>query len=154
MKNDLRKLANRIIEVGKEKKAPTGKDLFLLSFRFKKMDLRPETGKKVIKFLSELKKSGVYFKVTKPLPKCLFTDDYEKSIKNFNIPRSCFECLELFTVHDKKLRLCNGKEYNFRDFKEREEIYEKLLQQRKINPGCKLCIYRIRKQCSACLSCS
>ncbi len=100
--------------------------LLLLSFNFFKNDLNIETGKKVEIFLSNLKKNKVFFKVTKPLPKRLFGLRHREIIQNYKIPKDCYECLELFTVQNKKIKFCNGiwSTKKISDYSDRKQIFK------------------------------
>ena len=81
---DLEKLSQQIIET-KEKNLwkPT---LFVLSFILKEKYLNSLYGKRIIKFLDELKKNRVYYKIATPLPRCMFLSDYKKMVKEYKIP--------------------------------------------------------------------
>jgi len=81
---DLEKLSQQIIET-KEKNLwkPT---LFILNFIFKENHLNRLYGKRIIKFLDELKKNKVYYKLVHPLPRCMFLSDYKKMVKEHNLP--------------------------------------------------------------------
>lgn len=149
---NLEELADRIIKIDRVKKHVHGNVLFLFSFKFEIEDLNSGTGKNIVNFLSKLKNQGIYFRVTKPLPRCLYPHTYKKNTELFNIPKSCFDCLELFKVNNGFLVLCNGEKYNLRDFSDREEIYKKFLENKKINKECKFCRYHIRNQCNVCLA--
>ena len=126
-------------------------DLFLLSFHLQKSEFNLSTGKKIIEFLNSLKKSKKYFKVTKPLPKrCLFGENWEKIFEKYEIPKTCFECLELFFLENNDIIFCNGKKGGkFDEAKDRREIYDKFieLKTRKEPENCNDCIYKIRKSC-------
>ena len=122
-KKDLNLLLKQILSCKNKEYKPK---LFLLSFIFFKSDLNVKTGKKIEMFLSDLKKNKVFFKVTKPFPKRLFGLRHEEIVKSYKIPKDCYECLELFTVRNKKIRFCNGiwKNKKISDYFNRREIFE------------------------------
>jgi len=122
-KKDLNLLLEQILFCKNKEYEPK---LFLLSFNFSKNDLNVKVEKKIEMFLSNLKKNKVFFKITKPFPKRLFGLRHEEVIKNYKIPKDCYECLELFTVQNKRIRFCNGiwKNKKISDYLNRKEIFE------------------------------
>ncbi len=142
---DMERLSEQIVRETKNRGYKT--TLFLLSFN---LSLKHLTRKKkaIIKSLSDLKKNKVYFKVTKPLPRCVFDSDYPNFVKEFNIPKTCLNCLELFTVKGKNLKMCNGKEYFFEEFADRKVIYNEFRNNFKLtNEECGMCRYYLRGSC-------
>ena len=77
------------------------------------------------KFLFDLKKNKVLFKITKPVK---ITDtSLEKEdefYKDFSIPKTCFECLEMFKIKNNRIEYCNGaKGPKINEVFDREGIY-------------------------------
>jgi len=122
-KKDLNSLLKQILSCKDKDYKPK---LFLLSFNFFKDDLNIKTGEKVEMFLSNLEKNKVFFKVTKPFPKPLFGLRHKEVVEGYKIPKNCYECLELFTVQNKKIRFCNGvlKNKKISDYFNRRKIFE------------------------------
>ncbi len=125
----------------------------LLSFNLNEKDLNQKTGKKIIGFLSALKNAGVRFKISKPLPRCLFGMNYINIAKELGTPRNCYECSELFSVVNEAIVSCkpiNKKGPNIYYMEDRNQIWEffNILRLQK-EPGekCKKCSYFMRKFC-------
>jgi hypothetical protein len=126
----------------------------LLSFQLNKNDLNQESGKRILKLFNELKKRKIRFKVTKPLPRCLFGQKWSRIVEDFNLPKNCFECHELFTLDSKgMLKFCNVVKQigpRFDSMKDRQQIFEyfkTFYDKLKISKNCKSCMFFIRKQC-------
>ncbi|MFH0859992.1 MAG: radical SAM protein [Candidatus Altiarchaeota archaeon] len=104
---NLLELFNRILDHKMSRAGET--TLFLLSFGFTENSLTPERGQHIEKFLSKLRDNRIYFKVTKPLPRCVFPKKYLKVFAEYGIPVSCRDCLELFTVQKGgMIEFCSG----------------------------------------------
>jgi len=131
-----------------------GKHELLLSFRLGKNDLNQKSGMEILKLFDELKKRKIRFKLSKALPKCLFGQGWSKVVEDFNLPKNCFECHELFTLDtENMIKFCNvvkqiGPKFEY--MKNREQIFEyfKIFYD-KLEPSekCKSCIFYIRKHC-------
>lgn len=142
---DIQKISEEIIE-----KKPK---LLLLSFQFSEKYLNKKSGQEIISFLQKLKDNKIEFKVTKPLPRCLFGFDYLKIIQKFNIPKSCRDCLELFKVNgNEEIELCIGKKGpKLKYMNDRDQIHEYLKffhEQLEPNDKCTNCLWLLRKQCN------
>lgn len=155
----INKASSNFIEISpkelKIENLPKESKTIFLSFNLTKEDLNINTGNKIIKFLNELKKRNVTFKITKPLPRCMFGNKYMKVINEFKIPKSCKECLELFSINKKgdiifckylkkigpKLKYMKNREFIYSYFK---ILYEKAQPTSK----CKTCIYFLRGDCN------
>ncbi|MFH1606049.1 MAG: radical SAM protein [Nanoarchaeota archaeon] len=104
----------------------------LLKILLKESELTIENGYYIIKFLEELKKQKIKFRLTKPLPKCLFKNE---AIKNeYNIPKDCSKCLEFIKLENNELIYCE------------KNTISKLNQAKKLK-NCVNCIYKIRNDC-------
>jgi len=147
--SDIDKISKDILNYKKEQEEIT---LFLLSFLFEKNDLNKKSGKKIENFLDHLRKNKIYFKVMKPLPRCIFDDNYNEISIKFNIPSSCFECLQLFKVCGNDVKICNQKEnikIKIEDVRDRKEIFDLFKKNnRKLYKNCEKCIYLIRNMCN------
>jgi uncharacterized protein len=143
---DFEKIYKSIANETRSRRAKT--TLFLLSFNFSLDEYRKNL-KNIMRFIGKLKKNKIYFKITKPIPKCLLTEKYSKFSEEFNIPKSCLDCLELFMVDGEKIKLCNGEEYYLKNFINRDEIYNQFKKNKtKNNDGkCIFCKYHIRGNC-------
>lgn len=77
------------------------------------------------KFLFDLKKNKVLFKITKPIKITDTTLEKEnKFYRDFLIPKSCFECLEMFKIKNDRIEFCSGmKGPRINKVFDREEIY-------------------------------
>ena len=130
-------------------------EVAMISFQLSMEEMTLETGKIIISFLEKLRENKINFKVTKPLPRCLFGLKYEQIVRKFNIPRSCFECLELFILQENgMIRFCkainNRLGPKLKYMKDRNQIYEyfKTFYDRvKPNEKCRGCIWYIRGKC-------
>ncbi|MCX8179713.1 MAG: 4Fe-4S cluster-binding domain-containing protein [Candidatus Aenigmarchaeota archaeon] len=121
---------------------------YLISFALKEKDLHTSTGSRIADFLEELKQKRIRYKLSRPLPKCLGI----KTDKTH--PQNCYECIELFTVIDGKIKFCEpfkeieGQELEYA--KDRKQIYEYFCYQKnkfeKLEK-CKSCLYFLRKVC-------
>ncbi len=139
---------NRLLQKAKKTKRE-----LLLSFDLNEQELNKTTGKKILDFLNRLKQNNIRFKVSKPLPRCLFGADYANIINKFDIPRNCYECKELFTVVDEEIISCKAinkkgpKIYYMEDRDQIWEFFDILRLQKKPSKTCKQCRYFIRKTC-------
>ena len=147
-KTNLVNLAKKIIAYKKSRiNKPT---LFLISFSFQEKDLTTKNGKAIISFLDNLKENKIFFKLTRPLPFCIMPKNI--NVQNYNFPRSCKDCLELFIVKRNNLfNYCTKSGYrNLKKFSNRNEIFEEF--KRSSNPKflkkCMYCINAIRGNCS------
>ncbi len=131
------------------------KKKWLISFNISENELKEETGSKIMHFLDKLEKEGVEFRITKPVPMCVAGIKNRKALGRFKIPKSCEECLELFSVNDKgEIEFCkvigdrNGP--NLIYMKNRPQIYEYFrffYNEKNPREKCKKCIYFLRKDC-------
>ncbi|OGI15182.1 hypothetical protein A3K63_03575 [Candidatus Micrarchaeota archaeon RBG_16_49_10] len=131
-------------------KLKKGSNEYLLSFRIKEEQLNNKLiGEKIDKFLNELKKRKIRFTLSRPLPPCISVKVDDKQ------PKNCFECRELFTIDNRRVRYCeplnnvNGEILEKLD--NRMQIFNKFLYYRaemKISSVCENCIYRTRKKCN------
>lgn len=150
-RTDFEKLARDIIRYKKYKKnVPV---LFLLSFSLRSKDFNLKNGKKISSFLNYLNAEKIWFKVTKPLPRCIFGKEYNDLVRKFNFPESCKECLELFEVKkDKSLIFCTGKKGSkkINGYEDRDEIFKEFKTKCSpmINEECASCVYKTRKYCN------
>lgn len=132
-----------------------GKHELLLSFQLRKNDLNQNFGMEILKLFNELKKKRIRFKVSRPLPRCLFGQNWSKIIEDLHIPKNCFECHELFTVDSEGMvNFCNtigqiGPKFKYT--KNRKQIFEyfkTFYDNLDLFENCKNCTFLIRKQCS------
>jgi sulfatase maturation enzyme AslB (radical SAM superfamily) len=125
----------------------------LLTFILEEKNLNKEYGVVVKRFLGDLKVKNIRFRLSRPLPKCLFGADYGVIVKEFDVPIGCYDCKELFYVENLKVKSCNilSKEFTTLEYaKSRNEIWEffnVLRLEKKLNETCKKCLYLKRKQC-------
>lgn len=152
-------------EINKERQVIEIKDLNstelnsgLIAFNLRESDLNKQTGDKIIDFLTKLKQKNTNFKITRPLPPCIFGLGYSMVAKKFSIPTSCKDCFDLFKVKDGRIILCNGKKGpDLKYMNSREQIYEyfegldKQVQKKELE-RCKNCIYKLRRTCPICLT--
>ncbi|MEM5793531.1 MAG: DUF362 domain-containing protein [Candidatus Aenigmatarchaeota archaeon] len=134
---------------------PEKDKFYLIGFKLKEKDLSLETGKKIIEFLENLRKNDIKFKVSRPLFPCLFGSLWKNFQKDYEIPRNCMECVELFLVEkDGMTRGCfvlkNKLGPKFEYMKDRNQLFEyfhTFLENMKINKRCEGCIHFLRKEC-------
>jgi len=123
-----------------------------ISFNLKEKDLNKETGKKILSFLIKLKYKKILFKITKPLPRCLFSN-YNQIIKKFSIPKDCYECDELYTIKNEDIISCKSinkkgpKIYYMPEKNQIAEFFTTLNQEKQPSETCKKCLYFLRKTC-------
>ena len=129
--------------------------LNLISFQIEESDLNQRTGEIIIDFLETLIKNNIDFKISRPLPKCLFKHKYKEIMDMYGLPENCFECFELFTFNEKNMAVsCNilnnrlgpRKDY----FSKREDLsdyFNTFYKEMQIFEKCNNCIYKIRGQC-------
>jgi MoaA/NifB/PqqE/SkfB family radical SAM enzyme len=124
----------------------------LLSFHLEEQDLNPTSGKRILDFLESLRKDSVRFRISKPIPRCLFGLNYTKVSKPA-FPKDCYDCSELFLVENGEVVSCrsiNKKGPKIGSMDDRKKIYEYFnalrLQKKPLNK-CQACIYFVRKQC-------
>ncbi|MCL4406063.1 MAG: 4Fe-4S cluster-binding domain-containing protein [Patescibacteria group bacterium] len=127
----LQDLKKKIIEYKNSREELTA---VLLNFQLKLKDINPQNGKKILQFLRALRKNRVYFKITEPLPKGLWPENYASFCAELELPQTYKECLELYRVADDKVRFAAGKtgRKNFKAYADREEIYRDFCQISKI----------------------
>lgn len=79
-------------------------------------------------FLFNLEKARIMFKIAKPIKISDANSEKEQEFyKYFEIPKNCFECLELFRAEKGKTIMCDGKEGPSVDsLWSREELYKLL----------------------------
>lgn len=128
-------------------------EFIIISFQFSEDDLNEKFGKEIILFLKKLEDNKISFKVCKPLPKCMLGPEYFRIIQEFDIPRSCRDCLELFRVNvNGEIELCSGKTGpKLKYMNDRSQIYEyfRFFQsQSKEIEKCKQCLWLLRGQCN------
>jgi MoaA/NifB/PqqE/SkfB family radical SAM enzyme len=129
----------------------------LLSFQLNEFDLKKENGIKILKTFEELFDKKIRFKVSRPLPRCLFGQNWNKVVRKFKIPKDCFECRELFSIDRNGItKICpniyNIKGKDLLNFKGRLDIlkyYKKFYEELEISKKCNNCIYFERKLCNA-----
>ncbi len=123
---ELELLSQRIID---HKNKDDDLTVFLLNFQPKQEFLNKTYGKKIINFLKKLKNNKVYFRVTEPLPKIMFSENYSTICRELNIPETYKECLELYRIADNKVFFSQDKigSKKFSDYEDREEIYQDFL---------------------------
>jgi len=104
--DDLDKLASMIADFSGAN--PKRLVLFLLSPCGRaRLDARETVALK--EFLYALKKSRVFFRITKPIGIEDYNEDArDRLFKEFSMPRSCHDCMEMFTVVDGRARFCDG----------------------------------------------
>ena len=125
-----------------ERKNPS--KIFFLSFYLM-------NSKKVLDFLEKMNEKKLGFLVTTPVFPCKEVNfvDREK-IKEFNIPVSCRDCLELYRItEDGKVRFCTGQAgKDLSEYDTRKEIYEEFLKlDNRLSGACKNCIHKLRGNC-------
>ena len=125
--DDLNVLLNRIIKYKNTRKNLT---LFLLKFKFNKEDLNLKEGRIILRFFKKLRESHVYFRISAPLPKELFGFRYGAICREFNLPLSFKDSLELYIVKNNYVIFPNGKKggKRFSEYSDREEIYNDFLK--------------------------
>lgn len=125
--------------------------VLLLSFKISKKYLTRETGRKIESFLKSLKEKRVSFVVAKPLPKCLFGEDYQRIIAQFKIPKGCEECIWLYILKDGSFHICGtDKTIPQSKFRSRKDIVE-VFKKYNAKPTalfCEECVYKLRGNCA------
>jgi len=125
--------------------------VLLLSFKISKKYLTRETGRKIESFLKSLKEKRVSFVVAKPLPKCLFGEDYQRIIAQFKIPKGCEECIWLYILKDGSFHICGtDKTIPQSKFRSRKDIVE-VFKKYNAKPTalfCEACVYKLRGNCA------
>jgi hypothetical protein len=135
------------------KKAADASREMLLSFRISEHQLNRRYGSEVLGFLNRLKKQGLRFQLSRPLPRCMFGPGYQKARNEFKLPEGCFECRELFSVDNKGVNSCEpvGEQGPpIEEAESREEIWQQFnsVRQAKSPPSqCRACKYYRRRQC-------
>ncbi|MBU0472093.1 MAG: hypothetical protein KKF65_05690, partial [Nanoarchaeota archaeon] len=98
-------------------------------------DFNINTGEKIIFFLNQLIKNKIEYKITKPIPRCVFGNEFELLIEKYGFPKNCADCLEFLKIKDKKILFCeNCKISN--------------LNQTKSFNICSSCKHKIRNTCN------
>ena len=72
--------------------------IWLLSFCLKENELSSSMGDLIVKLLNELDKRNIHWRISKPLPPCIFNKGVA-IIKKSHIPQNCKSCLELLVVN-------------------------------------------------------
>ncbi|MBD3204143.1 DUF362 domain-containing protein [Candidatus Woesearchaeota archaeon] len=128
--------------------------LNLISFEIKSNELNTSAGKKIVDFLERLKKKNIKYRITKPLPRCLFKFRYSEFKDKYLFPENCSGCLELFQVDKGIKKICsclNRKDRiigeNIDDRSQIISLSKKSYIDKKINEICNSCIYQMRNQC-------
>ncbi len=145
---DFEALGQRLAEISERKGYET--TIFLLSFDFNEGDLNMATGRKIISLLEGLKERKILFKVTKPLPKCLFGSKYAEVTTMFRIPQLPRNSLELFKVlQDGTVLFWNGKMgRHISEYEDRSSLYEEAVLKPEATGICTFCIYKLRGNCA------
>jgi len=133
------------------------KHKLLISLNLSERNLKNRyIGDEILRILHKLKSSGVKFMLSRPLPKCLFDSEDSISKMNLNIPRSCYECHELFSVDGKYFKFCKPLKCKKRinveyliDRKHFFRLFEK--EHKRLEPSkiCKSCIHYLRRNCNS-----
>ncbi len=124
-----------------------------LSFDLKEKGLIRTNGGKILTMLNGLANKNVKFEIIRPLPRCLFSIEYEKITKEFNIPKNCYECADLFIVENETIKSCDvlhkegPKTYYMNKKKQVWEFFNTLRLERKPAEKCTKCMYFKRKIC-------
>lgn len=139
---DLNKLANELTENKPE--------VVLISLRIQ--DASSQKIEMLTRFLHHLKEKKINFKLTRPIPQCILKSHYHMFVKNFGMPQSCRECLELFMLDNDNIRLCKKADASGPHLKymaSRNQIHEyfSLFEASEQNPICKKCSHSMRKSC-------
>jgi uncharacterized protein len=126
--------------------------ILIFSPEFEENDVNEVSEEKIIQFFETLENCRIWFKITKPIPKCMLKSKYDEIVEKFKIPKNCEECQELFLVReDDSIRFCNshtGKK-KISDYENRNEIYREFMTHEKNGlKKCNLCIYKRRGQCN------
>lgn len=123
--------------------------VFLISFKLYERNLNRKFGDEILKFLKELKREKIFFVITNPLCRHLFGEDYNKVLREFQIPKNWLESIELFRLRGKRAMLINGKSIKIGEKTRRVDIYDKFKEgeRRVLFEKCRYCVYRIRKSC-------
>ena len=156
MNNKIIRLKPEMLSTELDKIIENKNDENIICFELSEDDLNQATGQKIVSFLDILKQKNINFKVVKPLPRCLFGFQYDKIVKEFDIPTSCKDCTDLFTIQDDgMIRFCKvlnnklGPKFEF--MKDKEQIYEyfhTFYKYLKPPKSCRNCIYFLRGKCS------
>ncbi len=125
-------------------------------FNLQEKDLNTETGDRIMGFLQHLKANNLSFKVVRPLPPCLFGFRYAKVIKDYDVVKSCRDCIDLFSVNDKgNIQFCKALSKEGPELKympDRDQIHEYFsILHDQLNPPkkCRSCRYHMRGQCNS-----
>jgi radical SAM protein with 4Fe4S-binding SPASM domain len=120
-----------------DRRAGDNMRIFLLSPLSCNLDARLTVYLK--EFLFSLKEAHVLFVITKPLMVSERDKEHETRLyREFRIPQSCFDCLEMFVVERGRARFCNGMlGPKLSEVFDRRELYEQFLEAvRKSPPQC------------------
>lgn len=86
-----------------------GDEYYILAFDLKEKDITEEVGDKILGFLTKLKEQNIKFRISRALPRSIFGNKHISTFHEFNIPKSCRDCLELYKLSSKgNTILCNG----------------------------------------------
>jgi radical SAM protein with 4Fe4S-binding SPASM domain len=125
----------------------------LLSFELSEKDLNQNTGINILSFINKLKESHVKFKISRPLPRCLFGAGYENAVNEFKIPTNCNECSELFGVKNEEIISCKPIDkkgpyiYYIKDKNHILKFFNTLRLLKEPCNTCKNCMYFKRRLC-------
>jgi len=82
----------------------------LLSLRLEKSEVCREAGARAESFLERLEKENVKFQVLRALPEEIFGDRAESVMQQYEIPKYCSKCLEIFSITPKeRIKFCYGR---------------------------------------------
>jgi len=118
---------NQLIEYKPEK--------ILLRIKITKDNLRSDVGIKIIELLNALKENEIRYKISKPLPKCIFGRGYEIYCEKHDIPKNCLDCIEFLREENGKIIFCE------------QRVHGNTNQTAQFNT-CTDCIHKIRKTCN------
>ncbi|MFP4403924.1 MAG: radical SAM protein [Candidatus Woesearchaeota archaeon] len=125
----------------------------LISFNFEEEELNYECGKKIISFLNIMKINKIRIKISRPIPRCVLKQFYSKITNEYQIPKNCYECSELFVVKNEIINSCKfiGKRGPKIFYMENRNMIHEFFNTLRLNnlrlKKCLDCIYYLRKQC-------
>jgi len=129
--------------VGEEKKQCPGS---VAAFTFNREDMEKKS--ELLKSLLREKRRPFFLK---PLLHCISAKLHKKDTEGLKAPRSCFECIELFTVReDGRVRFCNGEAgLAFAEYGDRSQLFGHFKKTVSETPACASCIYKLRHLCES-----
>jgi len=122
IKQNFSSLFKKILSLSKKNKKKI--TLFLLSpTSSERLSLRASARFK--RFLFNLEENKILFKITRPIKITDSSSEKEKGFYDFfSIPKTCFDCLEMFKIKNNQIEFCNGiKGPKINEVFNREEIY-------------------------------